>query len=285
MYCNLRHIFHPDVAVITLISDLGIKDHYVAAVKAALYSLVPQSTVVDISHHVSPFDIHEAAFLLGSVWRQFPLGSVHVIGINSELSQTQVQVVVQYMGHYFIGADNGIFSLLLDEIPEDIFEIGLDQGTDWTFPMKGVFATAAAHLVRGGAPEFLGKRIHSLKYVLPSKPVIEEDVITGHVTHIDHYGNLYTNIKRETVEIARRGRPFRIELTRSRYTINRISHSFADAGVAEQVALWATNDYLLLGMSASTVGHGGGAAKLWGMEKKDPVRIIFYDSPDSKDDI
>ncbi|MCC6601338.1 MAG: SAM-dependent chlorinase/fluorinase [Crocinitomicaceae bacterium] len=265
------------MAIITLISDLGTTDHYVAAVKASIYSIIPQANVVDISHHISPFDIHEAAFLLGSVWRQFPLGSVHIIGINSEIKTNQIQVVVQYMGHYFIGADNGIFSLLLDEIPEDIFEITLDQGSDWAFPMKGVFATAAAHLARGGAPEFLGKRTHTLKYVLPSKPSIDESSVVGHIVHIDHYGNLYTNIKRETFDIACRGRDFKIELTRHRYSINRISHSFSDVQVAEQVALWATNDYLLLAMNASTVGYGGGAAKLWGMEKKDHVRIIFID--------
>jgi S-adenosyl-L-methionine hydrolase (adenosine-forming) len=274
------------VSIITLTSDLGLRDYYVAQVKAQLINLAPQSMLVDVSHDVSPFDIEEAAFMLQSVWRQFPMGTVHLIGINAEYTPQQPLMVVQFMSHYFVGADNGLFSLLFHgQDIEDIWEITLPLGEDYLFPMKGVLATAAAHLSKNGAPEFLGKRVKNFKSLSPSHVMVEPDLISGNVAYIDAYGNLYVNISKDLFEQVRKGRSFRIELTRARYSIQRIRYQFSDSPPGEPVALWGTNGYLLLAMAASVVGYGGGAAKLWGMKKKDPVRITFYGEANSEIDL
>jgi S-adenosylmethionine hydrolase len=274
------------MSVITLISDLGLRDYYVAQVKAQLINLAPQCVLVDISHDVSPFSIDEAAFMLKSVWQQFPMGTVHLIGVNAEFTPDQPLIVVQHMSHYFVGADNGIFSLIFDDVDlEDIWEITLPLGEDYLFPMKGVLATSAAHLSKGGAPEFLGKRIDTIKRLSVPAVAIEPDLIRANVEYIDHYGNLFSNVTRDVFEQVRKGRNFRIEVTRSRFSISKISDQFAGVPPGEPMALWSTNGKLLLAMSTSVVGYGAGAAKLWGMKKMDPIRISFYGEENSEDDL
>jgi S-adenosylmethionine hydrolase len=269
------------VAVITLISDLGHKDFYVASVKAAIYAQAPDAAIVDISHQVTPFDIYEAAFLLRSVWKQFPIGSVHVIGINPELTSEQSHLVIQYMGHYFIGADNGVFGQLFDEIVEDVFEIELPQGNDWVFPMKGVFATSAAHLSKGGNPEILGRRAKGYTSTMKQLPTIEQDQIIGKVIHIDHYGNVYTSITQTVFEQERKGRSYSIVLNRSRWNIKKISRYYHDVVEGERLAMWASNGHLMIALHGGVSGHGNGAADLFGLEKGNAIRVEFYGNSNS----
>lgn len=273
------------MAIITLTSDLGLRDHYVALVKAAILAQSPQAVIIDISHDVRSFDIGAAAFLLRSSWQHFPMGTVHVIGINPELTATQAHVVVQYMGHYFISADNGIFSLLFDEEPDEIYEINLNQGADWTFPMKGVFATAAAHLSKGGAPDFLGKRIESIQMAFMPGISIEEKLLRGRVEYIDHYGNVYTNITRSVFESVRKKRLFAVQFKSSGFAIKKISHYFTDALVGERLAMWASNDTLMIAIHGGAKDNGGGASSLFGLEVDDVVRIEFYGDENSEDDL
>lgn len=273
------------MAIITLTSDLGLRDHYVASVKAAILSQAPLSTIVDISHEVRSFDINAASFLLRSVWSQFPLGTVHVIGINPEFTTKQTHIVVQYMSHYFIGADNGIFSLLFDEEPEDIYEITIPQGADWTFPMKGVFATAASHLSKGGAPEFLGKRIESIQHVFNPKVIEEENLLKGRVQYVDHYGNVYTNISKEIFESIGKKRIFAIQFKSSGFAITRISSYYTDVVEGERLAMWASNGLLMLAIHGGASDHGGGAADLFGLQINDVIRIEFNGDPNSENDI
>lgn len=272
------------MAIITLTSDMGITDHYVAAVKASILAQAPQATIVDISHQVRSFDLHEAAFLLRSVWHLFPMGTVHVIGINPEFTTEQTHLVVQYMSHYFIAADNGIFSLIFDEQPEDIYEIHLEQGEDWTFPMKGVFATVAAHLSKGGAIDFVGRPVESYRHLIAPKPFIEEDTITGHVEYIDKYGNVYCNITKDIFEAHRRGRSFAIQFKRAQYTIRTISNNFSDVVEGERLAMWAVNGHLLIALNGGATDQGGGAASLLSLKKGEIIRIDFYGDPDSENE-
>jgi S-adenosylmethionine hydrolase len=257
----------------------------VAAVKAAILSQSPQSVIVDISHQVRSFDISAAAFLVRSVWQQFPIGTVHVIGINPEFNTTQTHLVVQYMGHYFIAADNGIFSLILDDEPEDIYEINLPQGNDWTFPMKGVFATAAAHLSKGGAPEFLGNKTDRIQHVFAVEPAVEENLIRGRVEYIDHYGNVYTNISRTLFESVVKRRKFAIQFKKIGFAITRISSYYTDVLEGERLAMWAGNGLLMIAIHGGASDHGGGAAELFGFQIDDIIRIEIHGDENSEDDL
>lgn len=288
IYTTDKKIIHKTskpLAVITLISDLGNKDFYVASVKAAIYAQATDARIVDISHHVKPFDIYEAAFLLRSVWMQFPIGSVHIIGINAELTPQQPHLLVHCMGHYFIGADNGVFGQLFDEPVEDVYQIELPQGNDWVFPLKGVFATAAAYLSKGGNPEMLGRRVSEYKKTMKMLPTIEQDQIIGKVIHIDHYGNVYTSITQQVFEQERRGRSYNIVLNRSRWNIRKISRYFHDVPEGERLAMWASNGHLLIASNGGVTGHGSGASDLFGLEKGSAIRIEFYGNSSSQNDL
>ena len=111
------------MAIITLTTDLGTKDNYVALLKAALLTENPDIKIIDISHEIEPFNIQEAAYIIRNCYKEFPLGSIHIITVDDELSLDNEHVAVKVNGHFFISADNGIFSLLLTEIkPEEIVQ-------------------------------------------------------------------------------------------------------------------------------------------------------------------
>jgi S-adenosylmethionine hydrolase len=273
------------VGIITLTSDLGTRDHYVAAVKAALLSHAPQASIVDISHEVRSFDIHAASFLIRSVWHEFPLGTVHVIGINPELTTRTPHLAVHYMGHFFIGADNGIFALIFEQEPDEIHEINLSQTDDWTFPMKGVFAKAAAHLSRGGPIEFLGPKTDTFNQAMLPAPGIEGDLLKGHVEYIDHYGNVYCNISKSLFEQVRRKRRYNILYKRVGFAISSISNYYTDVVEGERLAMWSAGGRLMIAINGGTTMHGGGAADLFGLAVDDIIRVEFYGDPNSEDDL
>ncbi len=263
---------------------MGLRDHYVAAVKASILSQAPQAIIVDVSHEVKSFDITAASFLVRNVWRDFPIGTVHVIGINPELTSRTPHLVIQYMGHYFIGADNGMFSLIFDQVPDEIVEITLPQGEYWTFPMKGVFATAAAHLARGGAIDFLGKRIDQFNQAMLPTPSLEGDLLKGHVEYIDHYGNVYCNISKTLFEQVRKKRKYSILYKRVGFAISKISNYYTDVVEGERLAMWSTGGRLMIAINGGTTMHGGGAAGLFGLALDDVIRIEFHGDPNSEDD-
>ena len=100
------------MSLVSLTTDFGLKDYFVAAIKAGLYQEVENVHIVDISHQVSPFNHTEAAYILKNAFRAFPTGSIHIIGVDSEFSPENGHIVMQLDGHYFIGANNGILSLI-----------------------------------------------------------------------------------------------------------------------------------------------------------------------------
>ncbi len=265
------------MAVITLTSDMGITDYYVGTVKGAILAQAPNATIVDISHHIRPFDIHHAAYVLRSSWQHFPMGSIHMIGVRPQIGPDSPHVVVHYMSHYFISADNGVFSLLFDEQPEDIIEINLHPSGDWSFPMRGTFATVAAHLARGGKMDLLGRRTNAIKTVNVLQPFYEDNILKASVVHTDHYGNVFTNIRKDFFDSARAGRSFKMLAKKASFGISKISNDFGEVIRGECLAMFASNGYLMIAMNESVTNHGGGAQGLLGLKHSDTIFIEFYD--------
>ena len=134
--------------IITLTTDLGLKDHYVASVKGAILSQIPDINIVDITHNIDAFNISQTAYVIRNCYKNFPAGSIHILGVDAELSIDNSHLAVFAGGHYFIGTDNGTFSLLFDELKaEKIVQLNISQNTDsLTFPIKDVFVVAACHI-------------------------------------------------------------------------------------------------------------------------------------------
>src|SRR5688572_20171596 len=113
------------MAIVTLLTDSGESDHYIAAIKARILSIDPDIRIVDISHQIGVFDIGHGAFVLRSVFRDFPKGTVHLVGVDAAGNRTDAFVILQLEGHFFVGADNGLFSLISEQAPERIWEINV----------------------------------------------------------------------------------------------------------------------------------------------------------------
>lgn len=258
------------MAIITLTSDWGLKDHYLASVKGVLLSRMPEATLVDISHLIPPFDIGQASFILRNCWKSFPKGTVHIVGINTEASLQTPHVAIAIEGQYFVGADNGIFSLLFDRDPDIVIELDIPQdGTTFTFSTRDVFVKAAVHLARGKDIEDLGIPRTGLNVREHFRPVINENGITGKVIYIDRYENVFTNISKELFTKEVGNRKFVIELGYTRHKITRISESYGDVPEGEILALFSSTGLLQIAINQ------GNAAGLLGLALDHAIRIIF----------
>ncbi|HPF95879.1 MAG TPA: SAM-dependent chlorinase/fluorinase, partial [Mangrovimonas sp.] len=201
------------MAIITLTTDFGEKDHFAGAVKGAIYSEFPELKIVDISHSISPFNIMEAAYVIQNAYSSFPKGTIHIIGIDSELSPENKHIAVKLDDHFFICANNGIMSMLCSEIaPERIVEINIHDKIESNFPVLDVFVKVACHIARGGTLDVIGKVITEIKPIRNIKPYVNDDKtqIMGTIIYIDNYGNVVSNIRRSFFENVQKGRRFEV---------------------------------------------------------------------------
>ena len=262
------------MAIITLTSDMGTSDHYVAAVKGAVLSQLKEAVIVDISHHIAPFSNRNAAFVLHGAWPAFPAGTVHMISVNAEAHAQAPHVAVRHQGHYFIGADNGIFHLLFGTQPEAVVALTLRPGEGSpTFPSKGIFAQAACHLAQGGAMDLLGSRREAVQEQFNVQPAVMDGAIKGEVIHVDHYGNVITNITKDLFISVVKHHGFTIAFGPSKHNITTLHNTYADVPPGERVAFFSDSGHLEIAVNKGVVGNGGGAAQLLGLRVADPVRL------------
>lgn len=265
------------MAIITLTTDMGLRDHYVAAVKGAILSQHAEARIVDISHAITPFHNAQAAFVLRNAYPEFPRGTIHIIGVNPETDGGQYpHLVVRHQGHYFIGADNGIFWLLFEGMPHEAFEITMMLDDDHlSFPTKSVFVKAACHLARGGTPDVIGRKVVTIREQIGFIPAVDPASIRGKVAHIDHYGNLITNIHRKVFNEVGKGRTFAITFGRTKDDVTKLHKTYGDVPHGERVAFFGANDLLQIAVNKGAEGAGGGASSLFGVHEGDPVRVEF----------
>ncbi len=264
------------MAIITLTTDMGLKDHYVAMVKGAILSQQPDVTIVDVSHEVKPFDTSGAAYVLRNAYPAFPAGSIHIVGVNPEADRFTVHVVVKHNGHYFVGADNGIFSLMFEGKADEAFELTMKLDDDHAaFPTRSVFVKAACHLARGGTPDTIGRKIPALRERIGFQPATDDKSIRARVVYIDAYGNLMTNVRRPLFDEVGRGRPFCISFGRSADDITRIHRTYGEVSDGVCMAFFNAGGHLEIAVNKGVEGSGGGAARLLGLRENDTVRIDF----------
>lgn len=265
---------HP--AIITLISDMGSKDHYVAAVKGVIYSQIPNCCVVDVSHEITAFNTFQAAWVLKNTFPNFPKGTVHIMGVNPEYSDDTLHVVIRYEGQYFIGADSGLFSLVFDRNPDDVFVLNIMQDSDaMTFPVRDLFAKAACHLARGGTAEVIGRRIQGIKSLEMLRPTVDENIIKATVIHVDCYGNVVTNVNKDLFRKVGKGRDFVIHFKNANFDIREIHQAYDEVPHGEKVAIFNSAGHLEIAVNKGAIGNGGGANTLLGLRLNHIIRIEF----------
>tara|TARA_B110000116_G_scaffold57278_1_gene48702 strand:- start:12734 stop:13564 length:831 start_codon:yes stop_codon:yes gene_type:complete len=275
------------MSLITLTTDFGNKDHFVGSVKGALYSEIENVNIVDISHNISPFNIIEGAYIIQNSYKNFPEGSIHIIGVDSEKTPDQNHIAMILDGHYFICANNGIMSLISSKInPEKIIEINIHNHKSTSFTVLDVFVKVAAHIYRGGSIDLVGKRIQELKELYDINPIVNEKnkEITGNVIYIDNYENVITNISKTLFDEFGKSRPYIINARN--YKFESIVNSYSEAikfdikkeirkEEGKKLALFNKSNFLELAIYKSNPGNTGGASSLFGLNYRDLVTIKF----------
>ncbi len=257
------------MALITLTSDFGVSDYYVSSVKGFIYSELPVVNLIDLSHGVKRDDIAGGAFTVKQATKSFPEGSIHIISVNPTTSEDSPYVVVKHKGSFFIGTDNGFFSLLINGEPEQVFEIRTPDSDAHAFPMRDVFAKAACHLARGGAPELLGPKLNSIKQMMPFEPIIQQDSIRGIIRHIDGFGNLISNIPNELYARIAGNKPVQISLRSAQYTIRKVCDANEQVAQGDLACFFGGSGFL------EVVIRSGSAAQLLGQSVNDSILIQF----------
>lgn len=255
------------MAIVTLLTDSGESDHYIAAVKARILTEAPDIRLIDISHQIRPFDIGHGAFVLRSVFRDFPQGTVHLVGVDAVGNRGEGYAIVRLEGHYFIGADNGLFSLISEQPPEGIWRIGDPSLDTDTFPEKDVFAVAAARLANGADPTSLGNPIAEHKRMIDRQVKATRKQITGHVIRVDHFGNLITNIPRQAFDVLSKDKSFTIQFGGEKF--RRIHAAYNQADQGECFLVFNSLNFLEIGISK------GNASELLGLGYDSVVNITF----------
>ncbi|WP_299064456.1 SAM-dependent chlorinase/fluorinase [uncultured Polaribacter sp.] len=272
--------------LITLTTDFGTKDHFVGALKGAIYSEFSDARIVDITHEIPPFNITETAYILKNSYKSFPDGTIHIVGVDSELCPDNKHIAIELDNHFFVCPDNGIISMIASEIkPTKIFEINVHDRVESSFPVLDVFVQVACFIARGGNLNVIGKEIQTLKKMIEIQPKVNEakNQITGGVVYVDNYGNVITNISKKMFEKIGKRRSFKI--TAKRYTFIKIfakyneitGNSTHDSRQYEgsKLAIFNAGGYLEIAIYRSNLDSVGGASTLLGLNYRDSITIDF----------
>ncbi|WP_342647564.1 SAM-dependent chlorinase/fluorinase [Mucilaginibacter sp. CSA2-8R] len=257
------------MAILTLTTDLGDKDIYQAVLKGSILRVLPTVNIVDITHTVAAFNIQQAAFILKNSFYYFPEETVHLIGIDTVYSDENKFLAIRYRKHFFVGADNGIFSLIFDEEPEAIMEIDIMQDLKFLhFPLSDIFVKAACHLANGGPLSEIGTPVAGIEKRMLLQPAIERNQIRGMVIYIDSFQNVITNITKDFFNRVQQGRRFILYFKRNE-TITHLSWHYNEVPEGEKLCLFGISDHLEIAINK------GNASGLLGMNLGDSVIIDF----------
>lgn len=275
------------MSIVTLTTDFGMKAHFVGCVKGALLSEIPKVTIVDISHNISPFSIIEAAYVIQNAFDSFPKGTIHIIGVDSELNRENTHIAMKLKGHFFVCANNGILSMICNDLsPDQLVEINIHDKIVGSFPVLDIFVKVAAHISRGGTLEVIGKPITQIKPIKHITPFLGTDnnQLIGQVIFIDRYDNVITNIKKSFFESIQRGRRFEISARNHKFTT--IHNCYSDIvnfdipqhkrnDIGRGLAVFNASGFLEIAMYKSNKSTVGGASTLMGLDMMDSVAIKF----------
>ncbi len=226
------------IPVITLITDFGNKDEYVGVMKGVICSINPRIRFVDITHSVPPQDIRRAAFLLYKAYRYFPKGTVHLVVVDPEVGGERDAMILKTEDYYFVGPDNGVFSLVC-EGEFEAYRIISKIPRSTTFHGRDIFAPTAAKLASGVSVEDLSEPKFRMVKLPSSKPQSTDYGVLGEVMGIDHFGNAITNIPRSSI------RSDRLTVETKNFKIEGISKRYEGKS---PIAIWGSSDLLELSL-------------------------------------
>lgn len=269
--------------ILTLTTDFGRADFHLGRLKGHLLACRPDLQLVDISHEIPNYDIVQAAFIFKKVWRHYPPATLHLLSVNDYYQPRGRFVALEAEGQFFVGPDNGIFSLIFGELPPAIHVIEMARAQDLRKYKKkaathlptqdvpslsAIYAWAVGQLLEGGL-ESLGPVADKRLERIPFQPVIGKDYIRGSVVFIDKFDNALTNISRELFEQVGQGRGFRLQLRRNE-PIDGLSFRYQDVPEGETLIKFNSDDELEIAINL------GKAAGLMSIVVEDSVQVDFF---------
>ena len=260
------------MAIITLTTDWNRSDYYVGAVKGRLLSLLPKATVIDISHQIQSYNFAQAAFVVKACFEYYPEGTIHIIDVASDGSEKTPHSVIKAKGQYFIGADNGMFSLLFDGGIEEAINVKIKDELLTSFQGLSIFVPVAVALAKGTQMKNIGEAKNTFARAVPILPIVEQNYISGHILYVDSYFNAISNITKEQFEETRAGRNFLIHVQSKQNEISHISRNYNSDANGDLIALF--NSMGLLEISIIK----GYAAELLNLDPSSTLRITFIDN-------
>jgi S-adenosylmethionine hydrolase len=238
------------ISLITLLTDFGDRDYFVASMKGVILNINSQTRIVDLSHHVGPYQIEEAAYLLQACYRYFPEGTIHVAVVDPGVGTARRPLLVTTSRYYFVAPDNGILTGIYQE--ETSIEVRAIENKQYrldsegaTFDGRDVFAPAAAWLTRGQMPGSYGRLIRDYVTLPGSDPMWADKTLMGKIVYVDHYGNLISNITPlHLKEVQGRSRKSTVTIRIAGVEIEGLVKAYADGRVDAPSALINSNGQL-----------------------------------------
>jgi S-adenosylmethionine hydrolase len=248
------------MALITLTSDIGSPDYLVGAIKAQLLRQVPAAQIIDISHAIPPFNYPQASYVCRSAIRHFPSHTFHVILVDLFANPSNHLVLAFHQQHYFLAANNGLLSMILEGVPEMVVGIPLPANTaKTTLQLTEAMGTLINKIDQGISLQQLGTEEIEFVEKKHLQPTIEQQYIEGQIIFIDSFENVIVNITKDQFEENRKGRGFRI-VFRGDEAIDQLSESYASVPEGEKLALFNSANYLEIAINK------GNAAGLFGLK-------------------
>ena len=274
------------MSIITLTTDLGYTDHKVAAIKGNILSLNFDAKIIDISHNIQPHNLLETSYIVRNAYKHFPKNSIHIIAVDALYHPSRRFLLCKVNGHFFLTADNGLLSLIFFDLkPESIFEITINNRFDDVIKCSILYILlpVANHLLNGGVPELIGRKINEPKELsLPKAQFLpNENMIVGEVIYIDHYGNVVSNITQEMFSQSHSGndefkitfRNLNIKKIHQHYTEFIKDYQKENKFHGNQLALFNEAGYLEISIYKGSKNNG--AKTLFGLDIGEKIYVEF----------
>lgn len=246
--------------LLTLTSDIGQQDFLVGAIKGQILQANDQFNIIDITHQLPPFNYSQAAYVCRNAIRNFPEDTFHLVLVNLFDEKPDHLLLAEHKGHIIGCADNGLLTMILEEVPQQVVALPLDKTQQKnTIYCTSIFAQAFASLLSGKKITELGDPGVSMRVKNPLRPLLGNNWIEGQIIFIDNFENVIVNITREEFEEQRKGRSFKIVFKRDE-VIDRMSDTYADVNEGEKLALFNSAGYLEIAINK------GNAAGLFGLQ-------------------
>jgi S-adenosyl-L-methionine hydrolase (adenosine-forming) len=257
--------------ILTLTTDFGLTDHYVAAMKGVILGICPQAQIVDIAHQISPFEITEGSYVIAQAWKWFPKKTVHVVVVDPGVGSARRPILMEAGGHYFIAPDNGVLSMIYNR---EKHKVRLISNERWfrkpvshTFHGRDIFAPSAAHIAAGARPSLAGKLIEDYLRPTFTKPVRGgKRTWNGQVLKIDHFGNLITNFHTDDFPDLER-RNFSMSVGPCEVTV--LARNYTETSPGELFVIAGSSGYYEVSINQ------GSAAKRIGCAAGGPVELML----------